>query len=111
MGGISRYLSPNDSTTAYLPWPIEPGSKKQQRFKRKKPGHSSDKNPGGEREKLFKKLVDDLYEKGKAINAASLLEFDTVLDPIESRDWISMVVESPINSSEKVPKNRYIDSW
>ena len=63
------------------------------------------------KEKLFKKLVDDLYEKGKAINAASLLEFDTVLDPIESRDWISMVVESPINSSEKVPKNRYIDSW
>ena len=59
----------------------------------------------------FKKLVDDLYEKGKAINAASLLEFDTVLDPIESRDWISMVVERPINSSEKVPKNRYIDSW
>ena len=63
------------------------------------------------KEKLFKKLVDELYEKGKAINAASLLEFDTVLDPIESRDWISMVVESPINSSEKVPKNRYIDSW
>ena len=63
------------------------------------------------KEKLFKKLVDDLYEKGKAINAASLLEFDTVLDPIESRDWISMVAESPIDSSEKVPKNRYIDSW
>ena len=36
------------------------------------------------RRKAFKKLVDDLYEKGKAINAASLLEFDTVLDPIES---------------------------
>ena len=56
-------------------------------------------------------LVDELYEKGKAINAASLLEFDTVLDPVESRDWISMVAESPIDSSEKVLKNRYIDSW
>ena len=63
------------------------------------------------KEKLFKKLVDDLYEKGKAINAASLLEFDTVLDPIESRDWISMVAESPIDISKKVSKNRYIDSW
>ena len=63
------------------------------------------------KENLFKKLVDELYEKGKAINAASLLEFDTVLDPIESRDWISMVVESPADNSIKAPKNRYIDSW
>ena len=63
------------------------------------------------KEKLFKKLVDELYEKGKAINAASLLEFDTVLDPIESRDWISMVVESPADNSIKTSKNRYIDSW
>ncbi len=63
------------------------------------------------KEKLFKKLVDELYEKGKAINAASLLEFDTVLDPIESRNWISMVLESPVDHSMKVAKNRYIDSW
>ena len=63
------------------------------------------------KEKLFKKLVDELYEKGKAINAASLLEFDTVLDPIESRNWISMVIESPEDSSMKASKNRYIDSW
>jgi len=40
-----------------------------------------------------------------------LLEFDTVLDPIESRDWISMVVESPADNFIKTPKNRYIDSW
>ena len=63
------------------------------------------------KEKLFKKLVDELYEKGKAINAASLLEFDTVLDPIESRNWISMVLESPVDNSMKAAKNRYIDSW
>ena len=62
------------------------------------------------KEKLAKKLVDELYEKGKAINAASLFEFDTVLDPIESRDWISMVVESPAVNSIKTAKNRYIDS-
>jgi acetyl-CoA carboxylase carboxyltransferase component len=63
------------------------------------------------KESLFKKLVDELYEKGKAINAASLLEFDTVLDPIESRNWISMVIESPADNSMKATKNRYIDSW
>jgi len=40
-----------------------------------------------------------------------LLEFDTVLDTIESRDWISMVVESPIDNAVKISKNRYIDSW
>ena len=45
------------------------------------------------RDQLFRKLVDDLYEKGKGINAASLLEFDTVLDPAETRNWILMLIK------------------
>lgn len=38
-----------------------------------------------EREKLFEKVVAQMYEKGKALNAASQLEFDGVIDPAETR--------------------------
>ena len=40
------------------------------------------------REELFNKLVDQLYEKGKAIEAAAHLEIDAVIDPVETRSVI-----------------------
>ena len=40
------------------------------------------------REELFNKLVDQLYEKGKAIEAAAHLEIDAVIDPTETRSVI-----------------------
>jgi acetyl-CoA carboxylase carboxyltransferase component len=63
------------------------------------------------RDQLFRKLVDDLYEKGKGINAASLLEFDTVLDPAETRKWISMLIKNTKISSKLNKKTNYIDAW
>ncbi len=63
------------------------------------------------RDQLFRKLVDDLYEKGKGINAASLLEFDTVLDPAETRKWISMLIKNTKISSQLNKKTNYIDAW
>ncbi|PLW83100.1 biotin carboxylase [Kineobactrum sediminis] len=39
----------------------------------------------GEREALFERLVADLYEAGKATEAASYLEIDAVIDPIDTR--------------------------
>ena len=63
------------------------------------------------REKLFKKLVDELYKKGKGLNAASLLEFDTVLDPAESRKWISMIVKNKKNKLMSHHKTGFIDAW
>ena len=63
------------------------------------------------REKLFKKLVDELYKKGKGLNAASLLEFDTVLDPAESRKWISMIVKNKKNKVVSHHKTGFIDAW
>lgn len=46
-----------------------------------------------EREALFKKLVDEEYLHGKAINVASTLEIDAVIDPAETggdcrRRWL-----------------------
>ena len=63
------------------------------------------------RDQLFRKLVDDLYEKGKGINAASLLEFDTVLDPAETRKWISMLIKNTKITSKLNKKTNYIDAW
>lgn len=42
-----------------------------------------------ERQILFERLVSEAYERGKAINMASYLEIDAVIDPEESRKWIS----------------------
>lgn len=41
-----------------------------------------------EREALFNKLLDQRYERGKAINVASYLEIDAVIDPADTRRWI-----------------------
>ncbi|MEP5151834.1 carboxyl transferase domain-containing protein [Planktotalea sp.] len=40
------------------------------------------------REAEYTRLVDELYERGSALNAASLLEFDAVIDPKMTRDVI-----------------------
>lgn len=39
----------------------------------------------GQREALFGQLVADLYEKGRAVEAAAHLEIDAVIDPAETR--------------------------
>lgn len=42
-----------------------------------------------ERDKLFDKLVAAAYEHGKALRAATTFELDDVIDPADSRAWIS----------------------
>jgi acetyl-CoA carboxylase carboxyltransferase component len=41
-----------------------------------------------EREALYNKLLNQMYERGKAINMASYLEIDAVIDPADTRRWI-----------------------
>ncbi len=38
-----------------------------------------------EREKMFKSLVDQAYENGKALNMASYMEIDAVIDPFRHK--------------------------
>ncbi|MDX5334622.1 MAG: carbamoyl-phosphate synthase large subunit [Marinobacter sp.] len=40
------------------------------------------------RKKMFDGLVAKAYEQGKAINVASYLEIDAVIDPLETRAWL-----------------------
>ncbi len=44
-----------------------------------------------ERDALFKKMVEGLYQKGKALNVASYNEIDAVIDPADSRVWIKQL--------------------
>lgn len=43
----------------------------------------------GERQQLFEKLVAAAYQHGKALRAATTFELDDVIDPSDSRAWIT----------------------
>ncbi|MFK7894974.1 MAG: carboxyl transferase domain-containing protein [Myxococcota bacterium] len=62
-----------------------------------------------ERDALFEKLVGVMYEKGKALNAASQLEFDAVIDPAETRASLlrAMNAAGPIERGTR----SFIDTW
>jgi acetyl-CoA carboxylase carboxyltransferase component len=62
-----------------------------------------------ERRALREKLIANLYERGKALNAARHLEFDGVIDPSETRLHILRGLNSvgPIGSGSR----RMIDTW
>ena len=48
-----------------------------------------------ERQRAFEELVAAAYDRGKAVNAAAVFELDDVIDPAESRAWIT-----------RLPRNR-----
>ena len=41
-----------------------------------------------EKEKLYEKLVSNMYDAGKAVEVASFLEIDAVIDPADTRKVI-----------------------
>ena len=47
-----------------------------------------------EREALFAEMVARMYEHGKALSIASVYEIDDVIDPADSRRWISTLLRS-----------------
>jgi len=62
-----------------------------------------------ERSALFDKLLGVLYDKGKAINAASALEFDAVIDPAETRERIAHTLRSRRPSGPR--RRTFVDTW
>ena len=66
-----------------------------------------------ERERTFQEMVDRMYQHGKAINAASHFEIDDVIDPADSRRWISTVLASAPSASwrDRGKKRQNIDTW
>ncbi|MFZ5512049.1 MAG: carboxyl transferase domain-containing protein [Pseudomonadota bacterium] len=67
---------------------------------------------GPERDALFNKLVAAMYDNGKALNMAAMLEIDAVIDPAETRAWLTRGLQSAAAGADlKSPRARFIDTW
>lgn len=64
-----------------------------------------------EREAYYNELVAKLYERGKAINIASYMEIDSVIDPADTRNWIIRGLKYTLPKENKPQFKPFIDSW
>ncbi|MGZ0214797.1 MAG: carboxyl transferase domain-containing protein [Acidimicrobiales bacterium] len=65
-----------------------------------------------ERIAYYEMMVAKLYESGKAVSTATSFELDDVIDPAESRTWISMALKSaPAPEPRKGKKRPMVDTW
>ena len=62
-----------------------------------------------EREKLYDHLVGELYKRGKAINIATYVEIDSVIDPADTRKWIMQGMKSIPAEKTQAPCHAFID--
>ena len=65
-----------------------------------------------EREALFDKLLAEMYEAGKATEAAAHLEIDAVIDPIDTREAITKALASvPRPEPGRSKRRTFVDTW
>jgi acetyl-CoA carboxylase carboxyltransferase component len=65
-----------------------------------------------DRERAFQQMVDAAYEHGKALNSASHFEIDDVIDPADSRRWITtMLASAPPAPTRRTKKRPVVDTW
>ncbi|MDQ2858963.1 MAG: carbamoyl-phosphate synthase large subunit [Candidatus Eremiobacteraeota bacterium] len=63
------------------------------------------------RKAVYERMVAEAYERGKALNMATFLEIDDVIDPADSRRWIvSGLRLAPLPGALRA-KRRTIDTW
>lgn len=64
------------------------------------------------RKALFEEMVAKEYQHGKALNMASHLEIDDVIDPADSRRWIMSALRAAPPPPPRTGKKRpYVDTW
>jgi acetyl-CoA carboxylase carboxyltransferase component len=57
-------------------------------------------------------MVERMYQHGKAVNTASHFEIDDVIDPMDSRHWITRALRSVPPPTRRTRKKRpCIDTW
>jgi acetyl-CoA carboxylase carboxyltransferase component len=57
-------------------------------------------------------MVDRMYQYGKGVNVASHFEIDDVIDPADTRRWITTIVAAaPEHSGHERKKRPHIDTW
>jgi acetyl-CoA carboxylase carboxyltransferase component len=66
--------------------------------------------PAEEREALFRRLLGEAIARGQALNMASFLEIDEVIDPAETRDWLLRHL-AVARTRPLPPRRGYIDAW
>jgi acetyl-CoA carboxylase carboxyltransferase component len=65
-----------------------------------------------ERERTYREMVERMYQWGKAVNTASHFEIDDVIDPADSRRWITtMLAAAPHPAKRDGKKRPNIDTW
>jgi acetyl-CoA carboxylase carboxyltransferase component len=65
-----------------------------------------------ERDALYRRHVEELYQRGKAIHVASMLEIDDVIDPAETRRWIMRGLRTaPPPVARRSKKRPHIETW
>ena len=65
-----------------------------------------------ERVAAYERMVAELYERGKALNAGSLFEVDEVIDPAETRRWIVAGLRSlPPQPIREGKRRACVDGW
>jgi acetyl-CoA carboxylase carboxyltransferase component len=65
-----------------------------------------------ERKALFDQMVERMYQHGKAVSTASHFEIDDVIDPSESRTWITRALRSAPPPLPRTGKKRpCVDTW
>ena len=64
------------------------------------------------RQLRYQELVDELYTQGKALNAAAFVEIDDVIDPADTRLWISQGLRNaPAPVARTGKKRPMVDTW
>jgi acetyl-CoA carboxylase carboxyltransferase component len=68
---------------------------------------------GPDRDALYDKLVAQQYANGSAINMATTLEIDAVIDPADTRAWLLRGMDSaaPRHGDAGRPTARFVDVW
>jgi acetyl-CoA carboxylase carboxyltransferase component len=66
-----------------------------------------------ERERVFEETVKVAYDRGKGISMAEYGEIDDVIDPADTRRWLSMLFEPGGGDWQSEPGKRrpQVDAW
>lgn len=65
-----------------------------------------------ERLEEYEKRVEQMYERGKAVNFATAFEIDEVIDPMETRKWIMAGLKAAPKPAQRSGKKKpFVDTW
>jgi acetyl/propionyl-CoA carboxylase alpha subunit/acetyl-CoA carboxylase carboxyltransferase component len=65
-----------------------------------------------QRRALYQEMVERMYAHGKAVNTASHFEIDDVIDPLDTRRWITSALRSLPPAAPRTEKKRpNVDTW